>query len=89
MKPTRLLPLTILLSLCTASWGADLRQLPYPPSNVLAGLEWTSEPHVYPGIVSDMHWQTWAADDSIYCIDGDGAFFGGGETFINLARITG
>ncbi len=81
--------LTSLMSLCSLCPAAEPRQLPYPPSDILAGLEWTSEPHVYPGIVSDMHWHTWAADNSIYCIDGDGAFFGGKESFINLARITG
>lgn len=46
-----------------------LRPLPYPPSSLLTGLTWTTQPHCYPGIHSDMHWQTWGADDALYCVD--------------------
>lgn len=47
----------------------EVRRLPYAPSELFAGLEWTSEPHRYPGIESDMHWQTWGADDAVYSVD--------------------
>src|SRR5688500_4541441 len=68
---------------------AAARPLPYPPSRVLAGLTWTSEPRLYPGIHSDMHWQTWCADDAIYSVDGDGSFPGTKEYYGSLSRITG
>jgi hypothetical protein len=89
MKRPAALLVSLLASVCSPSWAAELRPLPYPPSEVLAGLEWTSEPHLYPGIESDMHWQTWAADDSIYSVDGDGGFFGGKHYYVSLSRITG
>ncbi len=88
-RPVRNLTVASLLSICSISLAAELRPLPYPPSEILAGLEWTSEPHLYPGIESDMHWQTWAADDSIYSVDGDGGFFGGKHYYVSLSRITG
>ena len=67
----------------------ELRPLPYPPSQILSGLEWTTEPHRYPGIESDMHWQTWGADDAVYSVDGDGTFPGAGSYAFSLSRITG
>lgn len=66
-----------------------LRPLPCPASHVLSGLTWTSEPHRYPGIHSDMHWQTWGADDVLFSVDGDGAFPGAKDYYGSLARITG
>ena len=36
-----------------------------------------------------MHWQTWGADDAIYSVDGDGQFFGTGDYYVSLSRITG
>jgi hypothetical protein len=69
--------------------AASLRPLPYPPSKVLRGLEWTSEPHRYPGIHSDMHWQTWGADDAIYSVDGDGGSTDVKDYYGSLSRITG
>jgi hypothetical protein len=65
------------------------RALPHPPSRVLTNLVWTSEPHRYPGIHSDMHWQAWGADDAIYAVDGDGTFPGTGNYYGSLSRITG
>ncbi len=88
MKQLTFLAVTLYTALGLAR-AAELRPLPYPASEVLAGLEWTSEPHRYPGIESDMHWQTWAADDSIYSVDGDGNFFGGKDYYVSLSRITG
>ena len=82
----------LFLSLCALSSltkAAEPRPLPYPPSQILAGLEWTTGPHLYPGIQSDMHWQTWGADDAIYSVDGDGQFFGTGDYYVSLSRITG
>jgi hypothetical protein len=69
--------------------AAAPRSLPYPASTVLQGLTWTSEPHLYPGIHSDMHWQTWGADDAIFSVDGDGSFPGVKEYYGSLSRITG
>ena len=84
-----LLTLALLCSLPWIAHGAEMRRLPYPPSQLLAGLEWTSAPHLYPGIQSDMHWQTWGADDAIYSVDGDGQFFGAGDYYGSLSSITG
>jgi len=81
-----LLPLAIAAANALA---ADLRPLPYPPSRVLAGLAWTSEAHVYPVIKGDMHWQTWGADDAVWCVDGDGWFPGAGSHYGSLTRLTG
>lgn len=78
-----------LLALPSSAHARELRPLPYPASEILSGLEWTSEPHRYPGIESDMHWQTWGADDALYSVDGDGEFFGTGDYFFSLSRITG
>lgn len=55
----------------------------------MEGLTWTSEPHVYPGLQSDMHWQTWGIDDAIYSVDGDGKFPGTSDYYGSLSRITG
>jgi hypothetical protein len=75
--------------LASAEDAKRLRPLPYAPSRVLASLTWTSEPHRYPGIDSDMHWQTWGADGAIYSVDGDGRFFAGPDSYASLARIAG
>ena len=69
--------------------SAEARRLPYARSELFAGLEWTSEPQRYPDIESDMHWQTWGADDAVYSVDGDGGFFGGKHYYFSLSRITG
>lgn len=79
----------LLLLLPPLATAAGLRPLPYPPSCVLAGLEWTSPPHRYPGIHSDMHWQSWGADDEVWSVDGDGSFPGAGNYYGSLSRITG
>ena len=81
-----LLTLACVCSVGCAVHGAEMRALPYAPGQILAGLEWTSEPHYYPGIQSDMHWQTWGADDAIYSVDGDGNFFGTGDYYASLSR---
>ncbi len=81
--------LHVLCSLLCPVQAAELRPLPYPRSEVIAGLEWTSEPRVYPDIESDMHWQTWGTDDALYSVDGDGEFRGPGFHFASLSRITG
>lgn len=65
------------------------RTLYYPPSELLAGLEWTGEPYHYPGSGSDMHWWTWADDDAIYTVDDDGSNFGGPWHYAHLLKVTG
>lgn len=65
------------------------RPLPYPQSQVIAGLDWTGAPSRYPGTGSDMHWYTWGHDDALYVIDDDGANFGGPANYAHLLRITG
>jgi len=65
------------------------RTLPYLKSSVLVGFEWTSQPHRFPGTHSDMHWETWASDDAIYCIDGDGRYFNSPSYFASLIKVTG
>ncbi len=65
------------------------RKLPYPPSEILSGLEWLDEPMKYPGTASDMHWWTWGADDALYVIDDDGFNFAGEKSFSHLLRVTG
>ncbi|MGL4514350.1 MAG: DUF4185 domain-containing protein [Lacipirellulaceae bacterium] len=76
-------------SLTLVSQSNKPRPLPYPQSEVLAGLEWTSEPHLYPGIQSDMHWHAWGEDDTLYSVDGDGQFWGTGDYFCSLSKISG
>ena len=65
------------------------RELLYPPSELIRGLEWTGPPVRYPGTGSDMHWWTWGDDDAIYCVDDDGHNFGGAWNFAHLLRVTG
>ena len=86
---TALAAFASLAALTLTAVTAEARPLPYPPSTLLHGLEWTSEPHLYPGVQSDMHWQTWGADDAIYSVDGDGQFHGTGDYYVSLSRITG
>ena len=81
--------LTLGCSMIFFTSAAELRQLNYPPSEFITGFKWTSEPHVYPGFHSDMHWQTWGADDAIYSVDGDGEFPDAKFHFASLSRITG
>jgi hypothetical protein len=69
--------------------GHSPRPIPYAASRLIKGLEWRTEPQKYPGIHSDMHWHAWAADGSVYSVDGDGDFFGGEDYYGSLSRITG
>jgi hypothetical protein len=65
------------------------RQLPYPPSDVLADLTWTGPPSKFPGTGTDMHWHAWAADDALYLADDDGENFGLPWNFAHFLRVTG
>jgi hypothetical protein len=58
-------------------------------SQLFSGLEWLTESSRYPGTNSDMHWQTWAEDGSIYSVDDDGANFGSPWTFAQMLRVEG
>jgi hypothetical protein len=61
----------------------------FPRSALFSGLEWTSESSRYPGTNSDMHWNTWTADGTIYTVDDDGANFGSPVNFAQLMRVEG
>ncbi len=63
--------------------------IPYPKSELIKQLVWTSAPYTNPGTGSDMHWWTWGADDNLYVLDDDGANFGGPDTYAHLLKIKG
>lgn len=65
------------------------RKLPYPLSQLIEKLEWTSQPHKYPGTASDMHWWTWGQDDAIYTLEDDGDNFGGRYWYAHILKVTG
>ncbi|MGH2618636.1 MAG: DUF4185 domain-containing protein [Thermomicrobiales bacterium] len=65
------------------------RQLPYPRSESIAGLEWLAPAVKYPGSGTDMHWQAWGADGALYVVDDDGENFGLPWNFAHLLRATG
>ncbi len=65
------------------------RVLPYAPSEILAGLEWTGPASRYPGSGSDMHWHAWGDDDALYVIDSDGVNFDRPWNFAHVLRVTG
>src|SRR3954454_14408745 len=65
------------------------RVVPYPPSALVAGLDWLAPARRYPGTGTDMHWHAWAEDDALYVVDDDGANFGGPWNFAHLLRVTG
>ena len=67
----------------------EARRSPYPPSELIAVLEWTGSPHKYPGTHTDMHWHAWAGDGSLYLVDDDGENFGNAWNFAHLLRVTG
>jgi hypothetical protein len=66
---------------------------PYPPSPIIAGIdwEWANYRTAAPG--SDLWPVTWAADDHLYTAWGDGGGFGGtdrdGRVALGFARIEG
>jgi hypothetical protein len=63
--------------------------LRFPRSRLFDGLEWTTESSRYPGTNSDMHWNAWAADGTIYTVDDDGKNFGSPFNFANLMKVEG
>jgi len=65
------------------------REIPYPKSDLIDSLVWTSEPYRYPGSGSDMHWWTWGIDDAIYVLDDDGKNFGGPINYAHVLKATG
>lgn len=87
-----------LLGVCHPSSAQEVEPplepvLPYPRSEVIAGLSfsWFTHKRLAPG--SDNWPITWAADDHQYAVWGDGGGFGGsndlGRDFIGVARIEG
>ena len=65
------------------------RAMPYPESDLIASLEWSSKPFRYPGTASDMHWWTWGIDDAIYTVEDDGENFGGRYWYAHILKVTG
>jgi len=66
---------------------------PYPPSSVIAGIEWHWETYRSAATGSDLWPVTWAVDDNLYSAWGDGGGFGGtaqtGRVALGFARIEG
>ena len=66
---------------------------PYPPSRVIAGVEFDLSTHDRRAPGSDNWASTWAADDHIYVAWGDGGGFGGtnraGRVSLGVARVEG
>src|SRR5262245_3667829 len=66
---------------------------PYPPSNIISGLQWDWSTHrkLAPG--SDLWPVTWASDGNLYAAWGDGGGFGGtdsdGRVSMGFARLEG
>ena len=73
--------------------GTALAESPYPPSDVLKGIEldWSTHQRFAPG--SDNFQLTWSDDDHLYGAWGDGGGFGGtngrGRVGLGFARIEG
>jgi hypothetical protein len=65
------------------------REIAYPDSLILRGLEWIEPAQRYPGSGTDMHWWTWGDDGALYFVDDDGANFGLPWNFGHLLRATG
>lgn len=70
---------------------ADLnpRLLMYPRSRLIERLEWMGPTHKLPGTGSDMHWNAWAEDGSLWVVDDDGHNGEGPWSFCHLLRVTG
>ncbi|HZH38337.1 MAG TPA: DUF4185 domain-containing protein [Flavisolibacter sp.] len=71
------------------STGTYHRAMPYPESDLIEKLVFTSEPMRYPGSGSDMHWWTWGVDDAVYVLDDDGKNFGGPINYAHVLKVTG
>jgi hypothetical protein len=65
------------------------RQILYPQSKRLAGLEWTGGVHKTPNSGSDMHWHSWAPDGKLLVVDDDGHNDGGPWSFCHLLEVEG
>jgi len=72
-----------------SSPGSSSRRPPYPDSDLIEHLAWVAPAAKYPGTHTDMHWQAWADDGALYCVDDDGENFGGRWNFAHLLRVTG
>jgi hypothetical protein len=73
--------------------AADAARVPYPPSPVIARVEFDFSTHVRLAPGSDNWPVTWADDDNLYAAWGDGGGFGGsnsqGRVLLGVARVTG
>lgn len=65
------------------------RPSPYPDSELLKGLEWTSVSSRYPGSGQDMQFWAWGSDDTVYVVSCDGENFGLPWARGALLRVTG
>lgn len=81
----------LLLGLGFLLWPRPSLRSPYPRSDYITGITWNfSYPRLAPG--SDLWPVTWAVDDNMYCIWGDGGGFGGtnklGRVSLGVGRIS-
>ena len=97
-RPSRRLTSTawVALWLCQSGvWtpAAPVGQAPYPPSPVIAGIDFDQDTLVVAAPGSDQFGTTWAADGNLYAAWGDGGGFGGtnsqGRTSLGVARLEG
>src|SRR5688572_18909357 len=65
------------------------RAIRYAQSDLIEKFEFIGAPYRYPGTGSDMHWWTWAADNTLLVADDDGENFDGPSNYAHLLRITG
>lgn len=63
--------------------------LRFKKSTLFSGLTWVTESSRYPGSNSDMHWNAWAGDGTLYTVDDDGQNFGSEWNFANFLRVEG
>ncbi|WP_161604259.1 DUF4185 domain-containing protein [Roseiconus nitratireducens] len=85
--------LVLVASGILAPCSADAQQPPYPPSAVIAGVEFDFTTHRRLATGSDNWPVTWADDGHLYAAWGDGGGFGGsnskGRVKLGVARIEG
>jgi hypothetical protein len=87
-----LFPLLLSYSIVGPSTG-EIKQPPYPPSPVIAGITWHWETLRTAAPGSDLWPVTWGTDDHLYTAWGDGGGFGGtdqdGRVALGFARLEG
>ena len=75
MRPTA----CTLFVVCVAAWRCAplVAEPPYPPSDVIQGMQWHWETHRTAAPGSDLWPVTWGPDGHLYTAWGDGGGFGG------------